>query len=314
MSDRVDLAEAFLQVVLGNGFARAAKALGRSPSAVSRMITELEKNLGAELLSRTTRRLHLTEAGAAYVAHAEALVGAHRAAKDAITELVGGAPHGRLRMSMPVSVGERLLAPHLPEFRARYPRLRLEIDLSDRKVELVEGGFDLALRVGKVAETSRRAQLLGRVPFVLVASPNYVRERGDPAHPADVARHACICVGLLGRAAKWRFFQSNAQEDVEVEGGVHTTSPTLAAQLAVAGLGILRTPEWTVRDELRRGDLVTVMRGWACHRHATGGVQIYAVYAQGAGTPVPLKSRVFVEMVKTVIAVEGLGTVKEKLG
>jgi DNA-binding transcriptional LysR family regulator len=307
MSDRLDLAEAFLQVVRGNGFAPAAKALGRSPSALSRMVTELEKDLGAQLLARTTRRLHLTEAGAAYVTHAETLLAAHRASKDAITELVGGAPRGRLRVSMPVSVGERVLAPHLPAFRARYPDLRLEIDLSDRNLGLLEGGFDLALRVGKLADTSLRAQLLGRVPIVLVASPGYLRKHGKPEHPEDLARHACLCVGAMEGPVEWRFFHDGRREDVVVDGVVHTTSPTLATKLAAAGVGVLRTTEWTVRDELRRGQLAPVMPAWSCHRLPTGGTPVHVIYAQGASATPPLKSRVFVELVKTIVAVEGLG-------
>ncbi len=144
--DELAAAEGFIQVVRAQSFTRAAKALGKNTSSLSRAVAELEAMLGAQLLARTTRRLHLTEAGALYLAHAEALLAARRAAHDAITELTGGIPRGHLRVSMPVSVGERLLAPHLPEFKRRYPELRLEIDLSDRNVALVQGGYDLAGR------------------------------------------------------------------------------------------------------------------------------------------------------------------------
>ena len=147
--DELSAAEVFLQVVKANGFTAAAKALGKSTSSLSRTVAELERQLGAQLLARTTRRLHLTEAGALYATHAEALLAAQRAGRDAVAELTGGVPRGHLRVTMPVTVGERLLGPAVPELRRRFPELRLELDLSDRNVQLVQGGFDLAIRVGR---------------------------------------------------------------------------------------------------------------------------------------------------------------------
>ncbi|MCC6623040.1 MAG: LysR family transcriptional regulator [Deltaproteobacteria bacterium] len=193
----------YLHVVRAGGFTAAAKALGRSTSSLSRAVLELERRLGAQLLVRTTRRLHLTEAGELYAAHAEALIAARAAARDAVAELMGGVPRGRLRVTMPVAVGERLLGPRLPELRVRYPELRLELDLSDRVVPLVEGGFDLAIRVGRLPDSSLRAQLLGRVPVRLVASPGYLERHGAPARPADVRDHPCIVVGALTGPVEW---------------------------------------------------------------------------------------------------------------
>ncbi|HLL24222.1 MAG TPA: LysR substrate-binding domain-containing protein [Kofleriaceae bacterium] len=301
--DELAAAEVFLQVVKANGFTPAAKALGKSTSSLSRTLAELERQLGAQLLARTTRRLHLTEAGALYATHAEALLAAQRAARDAVAELTGGVPRGHLRVSMPVSVGERLLGPAIPELHRRFPELRLELDLSDRNVPLVQGGFDLAIRVGRLADSSLRAQLLGKLGVRLVASPRYVASHGNPAHPDKLRDHACILLGPLAGAHEWQFHRRGARpKRIDVHGVVHTTSPTLAAQLAASGLGIARIVDWVIREELRRGELVDVMPGWSCDDPAIGGLPVYAVFAQSAGMPLPLKTRVFIDAVKELIS------------
>jgi DNA-binding transcriptional LysR family regulator len=307
--DELAAAEVFLQVVKVRGFTRAARLIGRSTSSLSRAVAELERQVGAQLLARTTRRVNLTEAGRLYASHAETLLAARRAAHDAVAELTGGLPRGHLRVSMPVSVGERLLAPHLPELRRRYPELRLEIDLSDRNVPLVQGGFDLAIRVGRLSDSSLRAQLLGRVPVRLVASPDYVAAHGEPARPLALRDHACITIAQVIGPMEWSFYHRRARtrsERLEIEGVVHTTSPLLAAQLACAGQGILRVNEWVIRDELARGELVEILRDWSCYRLAEGGLPVYVVYAQTASADPPLKSRVFVQLVKEILASEVL--------
>ncbi|MCA9516405.1 MAG: LysR family transcriptional regulator [Myxococcales bacterium] len=301
--DELAAAEAFLQVVATRGFGRAAKALGRSASSVSRAVAELERSLGAQLLVRTTRRVHLTEAGTLYASHAEALLAASRVARDAVAELTGGVVRGRLRVTMPVSVGERLLGPHVPELRRRHPELQLEVDLSDRHQPLVQGGFDLAIRVGRLGDSSRRAQRLGRVPTRLVASPAFLAaHEGGPATPGDVERLPCLTVAPLPGPVEWPFYRGEERFGATVEGIVHTTSPTLAAQLAREGLGLLRIVAWVVREELARGDLVEVLPGWTCDDPRVGGLPVNVLYAQGAGVEPPLKSRVFVAFVQEVLA------------
>lgn len=305
--DELSAAEAFLQVVKANGFTAAAKALGRSTSSLSRTVAELERHLGAQLLARTTRRLHITEAGVLYATHAEALLAAQRAGRDAIAELTGGVPRGNLRVTMPVAVGERVLGPEVAELRRRYPELRLELDLSDKYVSLVERGFDLAIRVGRLPDSSLRAQLLGKIPVVLVASPRYLAKHGAPRRPEQIANHPCITLGAAPGVHEWSFHKRGARpKRIAVEGAVHTNSATLAAQLAMSGLGLLRVVEWMIRRELERGDLVLVMPEWSCDDPRDGGMPVYVVYAQTAGVAPPLKSRAFVDLVKDLVAREGL--------
>lgn len=294
--DEVDSARVFLQVIRSGGFTGAAKSLGRSASTLSRVIAALETHLGSQLLARTTRSLHVTEAGVVYQAHAERLVAASEAAEDAMADLRGGVPRGNLRVSMPVSVGERLLAPHLPAFRAQYPELRLTIDLSDRNVSLTQGGFDLAIRVGRPQDSSLRALLLGRVRVLLVAAPSYLRERGVPKTPADIPGHDCIAVA---GAQEWAFRRGRRRVSIPIAPVVSTTSPTLGVQLAVLGQGLARTAEWLVRDELARGHLAALLPRWSA-----GSAPIYVMYAQAGSAVPPRKSRVFVDLVKAIMALE----------
>lgn len=304
-----DANAAFVQVARSQGFTPAARASGRSVSMLSRLVRDLEAHLGAQLLMRTTRRVRLTEAGELYLAHAEALLHAQRAAMDAVTELTGGVPRGRLRVSMPVAVGERLLAPRLPELRRRYPELELEIDLSDRNVPLLQGGYDLVLRVGRLQDSSLRAQLLGRVQRRLVASPSYLARRRPPKRPSDLSRHDLLVTGPIAGPVEWTFYQRPSGEPVRVPamGGVQMTSPALAVQLAVSGLGLLRTTEWVMRDELQRGTLVEVMTDYTCDAPTEGGLPVWVVYAQGPDATPPLKARVFVELVQAAMQTEVLG-------
>jgi DNA-binding transcriptional LysR family regulator len=306
--DELAAADAFLHVVRAGSFTAAAKVRGKSTSSLSRTIADLERQLGAQLIARTTRRLHVTEAGQVYARHAEVLLAASRAGRDAIAELTGGVPRGHLRVTMPASVGERVLGPQVAELRRRYPELQLELDLSDRPVPLVEGGYDLAIRVGRLPDSPLRAQLLGKLPIRLVASPRYLARRGTPRRPDELPGHDCILLGPLAGPHDWPFFRRGVKKRLSIDGGVHTTSPSFAAQLAVSGLGLLRVVDWVIRDELRRGDLVEVMPEWACDDPAIGGVPVYVMYAQSAGAAPPLKSRVFVELVKETVVREGLAT------
>ncbi|MFT3699336.1 MAG: LysR family transcriptional regulator [Kofleriaceae bacterium] len=309
--DELAAAEMFLQVIAARGFSNAARVLGRSTSSLSRAVAELERQLGAQLMARTTRRVALTEAGQLYASHAERLIAARRAARDAVAELTGGVPRGHLRVTMPVAIGERLLAPWLPEFRARHPELQLELDLSDRNAALVQGGFDLGIRVGHQSDSSLRAQLLGRVPVIMVASKRYLATHGTPKRPLELRDRACLTVAQMPGPVEWAFYHrkaKNRSERVEVQGIVHTTSAFLAAQLAAADLGILRINKWSVREWLERGDLVEIMPEWSCTRLVDGGLPVYVVYAQTASVEPPLKSRVFVNLVREILATGVLPT------
>ena len=312
--DELEAAEIFLQVVRARGFAPAARVMGKSASSMSRAVAALEAHLGAQLLLRTTRRHHVTEAGRVYMEHATRMLSARDEAHEALSGLAGDGARGLLRVSMPVVVGERLLADHLAGFRAMHPQLRLELDLSDRIVPLVEGGFDLAIRVGRLADSALRAQGLGKVPMRLVASPELLERAGRLEHPSQLSRLPCLTVGPWAAGVEWSFWSRGleggppvaSRVDVPVEGVVHTTSPALGARLAVEGQGVLRTTEWVVRRELACGQLVEVLPQWTCDHPRHGGAPVHVVYAQGAHAQPPLRARVFVAWVKSIMAQEVL--------
>jgi DNA-binding transcriptional LysR family regulator len=302
--DEIAAAHALLLVIQCRSFSIAAKSISKHPSTLSRTIAQLEQRVGAQLLRRTTRRVSVTEAGALYARHAEQLLAARSAAHDAIAELSGGIPRGHLRVTMPVSVGETLLAPHLKEFRRRFPQLRLELDLSDRNVPIVQGGFDLAIRVGKQPDSSLRAQLLGHVPILNVASKQFIKDMGQPSAPSELTRYECITISQSPGPVEWGFYHKDNKhrsEHVRIEGSITCTSPVLANKLACDGLGVVRIVEWVVRQQIASGKLVEVLPQWSSVRVSDGGLPVFVMYGHHAPFAAPLKTQVFVEMIKRII-------------
>jgi len=290
-------ADIFCRIVRAGSFANAARSLGVNPSTLTRTLRDLETILGAQLLTRTTRRINLTEAGSLYLQHAESMLAISRDAREAIATISGGIPRGHLRVSMPVMVGERILGPNLHRFHEQFPELHLELDLSDRTMPLVEGGFDLGLRIGRLKDSSLRARRLTTVQRVLVASPVYLEKYGHPASPADLAKHACITLGQLAGGVHWKFWNNQQMTTYTTQGWLHCTSPALALTLVLKGQGILRLPSWAAFEGLRENKLAIVLPDWSCNDPLNGGPGLYALYTQGAGNVIPLKSRVFVDFV-----------------
>lgn len=299
-------AEIFVQVVKAGSFANAARARGNNPSSLTRAVAELERRLGTTLLTRTTRRLHLTEAGELYRLHAEAMLEARREAHEGLASLTGGAPRGLLRVSLPVIIGEQILAPHLPAFHARYPELRLELDISDRFAPLVQAGFDVAIRFGVLADSSLRAQRIGTVRRGLYASPAYLAQAGTPSQPAELPTHRCITIGQLAGPVEWRLWQGAVMTHHSISGWLHTTNSTVALQMAEAGLGIARLVEWLARPALASGRLVPVLPDWRCDNPQEAGLPLNAVFAPGAASRMPLKVRVFADFMQELLRAQGL--------
>ncbi len=249
-----------LQVVDSGGFARAAETLGLSNAAVTRQIGALEAHLGARLLNRTTRRLSLTEAGAEYCVRARAILEQIAEAESSAAEGTTR-PTGTLRLSAPLSFGVLRLADELPLFRARYPQLKLDIDLSDRVVDLANEGFDVALRIATALESRLIARRIGPIDMVLCAAPEYLRRRGTPSRPADLANHEVLSYKYLWSGDEWAFTEETGRTlTVRVRPAVHATNGDLLRRLAVAGGGIILQPAFIVEEDLRRGRLLRVLQ------------------------------------------------------
>lgn len=292
----LDELAAFVAVAEAGSFASAAKAMGRDASVLSRRVSQLEERLGVRLLSRTTRRVALTEAGAGYCRRVQGvldeLASANREAAD-----YAASPQGTVRVSLPVSFGRHWIAPLLPAFLARHPKIRIELRLTDRFVDVVADGFDVAIRVvaGELRDSSLTARKIAAYRSVLVAAPDYLAAHGTPQTPAALMQHACL--GFTGTAA-WPDWPLNK------DGKRHTIRPacTLVADnaeillvAALAGAGITFVADWLAGPALRDGRLIEVLPGW-------GGKESGGVYAiLPPGRLVPTKTRVFVDEIVQAI-------------
>jgi DNA-binding transcriptional LysR family regulator len=257
--DQFAAMRAFARVVELGSFARSAERLGLSTSAVSRQVADLEAHLDVRLLNRTTRRLSLTEAGQAYYERCVQLL-ADLDEADASVRPATVVPKGLLRLTSGVTFGERCLAPAIAEFAATHPQLAFDLDLSDRTVDLVDEGFDLAIRIGSLGAQAMVARRIGWTRLICCASPAYLERRGVPQEPEDLLQHECLGYAYGSPPNVWTFdAPDGAPRTVRVPARHRANSGRLLASLAVAGMGIAREPDFIVAPEVRSGALVPLL-------------------------------------------------------
>jgi DNA-binding transcriptional LysR family regulator len=264
--------QTFAAVVDAGSFVRAAEALDMSKAAVSRYVAELEERLGVRLLQRTTRTLSLTAEGRAFHARCKTLLSELDEAEAEITASSTRAS-GLVKINVPVSFGILHLAPLWPAFMAQHPKVSLDVTLSDRVVDLVEEGYDLAVRIGSLPNSSLISRKLAATRVVLCASPAYVEKHGQPTQPADIAQHAVFAYSLLAMGDNWEFEGPQGKTTVQVRPVMHTNSGDTCRAAALQHQGIILQPSFLVEDDLRSGALVELMPQY---RAAQFG--IYAVY------------------------------------
>jgi len=250
--------ELLVAAVDGGSFAAAARRLGVTPSAVSRRIARLEAELGAPLLARTTRSLRPTNDGRAFYERCVRVLEELSEARDAIAR-TRRAPSGVLRVDAPLALGRKVVAPALPAFLARYPAVRVDLTLRDQRVDPVAEGLDVLVRIGELGDSSLFARRLGSSRFVHVASPAYLRRRGRPRTPADIARHMCVGHLSEGRPMGFRFPRDEGVTTVEIAGNAHANDADVIRELALAGHGIAALFDFIVAEDLARGALVEVL-------------------------------------------------------
>ncbi|MEM9491835.1 MAG: LysR family transcriptional regulator [Myxococcota bacterium] len=269
----MDLNEIFLfaKVVDAQSFTGAARALGIPKSTISRKIAQLEERLGAQLLYRTTRKLRLTDVGAAYYEHCARIAAELEEAEREVLEMQAE-PRGLLRITAPVEFG--FLGSLAAEFLDRHPALEIDIELTGRQVDLIEEGFDLAIRAGRMADSTLIARKLGETGFDLYAAPSYLERHGTPTTPGDLAEHSCIIFGVSTRQRRWLLNGPDGPIEVAVGGRLATNDLTVARQAALAGLGIALLPPGLAAEPVQAGQLQPIMKGAA----ARPGGAIYAVY------------------------------------
>lgn len=270
-SGHIDELAALLAIANTGSFVAAGRQLERHSTIVSKRLAALEKRLGVRLIERTTRRVRLTEAGlrlADSLGIAASLIAeAQQVAAEGAAEL-----RGRLRLAFPASMGRVWLAGLLPDFLDRYPRLEVEVDYSDRVVDIVGESFDAAVRIGALADSQLVARRLADHKRVLCASPSYLRRFGHPDDPADLARHNCLEFTGFASYPNWRLSNGTRHETVEARGSLRSNDTTGLLEAARAGVGILGAGEWMMAKGLADGTLVRVLPEWSFD--ADGGIFI----------------------------------------
>lgn len=260
--DRFQAMEAFLMVVETGSFARAAERLDRSVSAISRQVADLEAHLDARLLHRTTRRLALTESGRAFHERSVQILADLEEAEQS-AHAGTATPRGTLRVTSAITFGTRHLAPLIASFMARHPEVRIDIELSDRAVDLVEEGFDLAVRIGAIGSQNLVGRKVADTRMVCCAAPSYVARHGRPRSPEDLAQHACITYAYGVSPNTWRFrYPDGTERAVRVAGPLHSNNGRFSEVMAVAGLGITREPDFIVGPDLVAGRLERLLQAW----------------------------------------------------
>jgi len=277
-------------------FSRAAERMGLPKSTVSRRLAALEQRLGERLLLRTTRRQSLTEFGQQLLEHARQ-VASEVEAVTALSERRQATPSGRLRVSMPSDFANLLLADTLAAFIALYPAIQLELDLSPRRVDLLGEGFDVVLRMGNLPDdASLAARRLADFSFGLYAAPDYLAEHGAPAEPDDLVRHDAIrMLQNNGEVAAWTLAKGDQHWQGLPPGRVSANAPELLIKLACAGAGIAAAPDYFAAPEVRRGALRRVLPEWCLPSHSA-----WAVFPERK--LMPIKTRVFIDMLQTALA------------
>lgn len=284
----------FVAVAEHSSFSDAANAIGRDPTIVSRRVSRLEKNLGVRLLSRTTRKVALTEAGSQYYRRVRGVLDELDNAGTEASNLAT-TPQGLLRVSLPITFGRQWIAPLLPAFLSQHPQIRIDAVFSDRYVDLVAEGFDVAIRVGPQRDSTLTAKYIAPFKSALFASPGYLASHGLPQTPSDLVDHSCLGFTSHKSWPEWVLTKDGERAALKPSGPLITDNSEALLYAATQGLGIIMSPDWLAGPDVKAGNLVEVLPGW--EGSGTGGV--YAIMPPGR--LVPAKTRIFVDEVNTKI-------------
>lgn len=292
--------ETFVRVVEQGNFSAAARQAGVARSVVTRQVATLEKHLGVKLLNRTTRRLSLTSAGTRYLEKCRVILNLAETAENDLAE-ERAELRGRIRIGLPLSFGVKRIAPLLLQFAAEHPEVSLEADYTDRRLNLIEEGFDLSVRVTSRLAPGDVSRRLGQCRIVAVASPDYLARHGQPAHPADLQDHECLA--YLGDANPnlWSFDTGGRVETFAIRSRFSASSGEALLAAAAQGFGITLQPDFIVDEWLAAGRVVPVLTPFPAP-----GLGVFALMP--SGTHMPFRVRVLVEYLATRLKGEQAGT------
>jgi len=259
---RFEELQAFVAVVEAGSFTAAADRLDAAKSAVSRRVSALEDRLGVQLLRRTTRRLNLTDTGLSFYEHSSRILADLDEAEAAVLQ-EHGELRGSLRVAMPVSFGVRHMGPVIARFAQQHPRVKFDLDLNDRRIDLLEEGVDVAVRIGRLRDSSLIARRLFDARTVVCASQRYLDEHGVPETPADLGFHDCLVYGNLAEPAKWPYRgPDGVAASVDVRIALSASSGDFLGAAAAQGLGVLIQPTFIAGQSICNGDLVPILRDY----------------------------------------------------
>jgi DNA-binding transcriptional LysR family regulator len=286
--DRFGEMETFARVVESGSFSRAARDLHMTPSAVSKMIGRLEDRLGVRLLSRTTRKLSLTEEGRVFYQRITPILAEVEEAEETVS-LSTAEARGVLKINASTAFGQYQIVPLIPAMLEKYPSLQVELTMTDSIVNLVEEGYDVSIRIGTLTDSSLIARKLGVAHRVLVASPAYLERHGTPTCPADLKQHQCLKLSIPTSLNKWEFNMDDGPRTVEVSGRFETDNAIALHEAALAGLGLFRASTFVVGDDIKAGRLIPVLQDF----ELTGDPGIFAVWPHNRN--LSAKVRAFVD-------------------
>ncbi len=279
----------FLAVIEKNSFSGAAKALGLSKSAVSKRVSALEAELGVKLLQRSTRKLHLTEAGERYVTAAEAAMRSLQEAEATATDLQSK-PQGLLRVHAPMSFGRVHVTSLLPDFLTAYPQMQVHLEMSDNWAEMIEGNFDLAIRAGNLPDTNLISRKLCDLKSTLCASPDYLKHKDAPLVPQDLRDHNCLTSTHLMLEREWHFESGGNVQSVRISGQLSVNNSDALRETLIKGFGIGRLPTFIAGRDIADGRLVPVLSNYNMP-----SIPLHALYPDKH--LLPAKGRVFLDYV-----------------
>jgi DNA-binding transcriptional LysR family regulator len=285
----------YVAIVETGSFVAAANQRDTSTAAISRHVAALENHLGARLLNRTTRRLSMTDVGQEFFNRAQAIF-ADVSEAEAIAGENATKPSGQLRISAPLSFGISKLSQWLPGFVARYPDLKLDIDLSDRLVDLATDGIDVAVRIGRqAASTNVVARRLGSIPLEICAAPDYLNRRGTPSSPHELSEHQTTSFSYLSTGDNWTLTNSQGRtETIRIKPSVHANNGDILRELAVHGYGIILQPSFIVEKDIAAGRLMRILEDWRLD-----DLNLYAIYLSRKF--LSAKVRVFIDYLSEVV-------------
>lgn len=277
----------FATVAQEGSLSAAARALGLTPSAVSRIIARTEQRLGTRLLLRTTRAITFTAEGEAFLRGARRILADMDEVEEAIADQ--GVPRGRLRVSAALGHGRLAIVPLVAAFSARYPNIVVDLTLGDEVVDILGGKADVAVRFGHLPDSPLTARRIGDTGHVVVASPEYLQRHGIPREPEDLLRHNCLRFNFRRAEPNWPFIRAGEEFSLKVSGNIECSSGEALAQLARVGAGIARIGEFSVSEDLQRGDLIPLLQAW----NPGDQEPIHAVFV--GGSAMPARVRLFVD-------------------